>query len=337
MRRIKAIKTENGIAPDWPAGKAFPPSDENIEGVECNGEEYIIYETGDVLPESLKPRLHILRKELTDDLVVWRYMDFAKLYSLVTKSALFFTPGIMLRNQEPYELRMPVTRARAESDALAASYKLQFPGDTKGLERIMRSEQQSVDRVLYSVGISCWHINERENDALWKVFVGDREGVAIKTTIGALRQSLNCRRRSISADRVEYIDYQTEDYKNHPNASGYEQIYHKAKFFEYEREFRLAYSFGRSLQEFEIGKAFRERADPEEVDAVTRTLAAERDAFLRTGPFVPVDLNILIQGIVISPGAGSWFSELVESLINERLRDGFRVSRSVVRKWPGGQ
>lgn len=334
MRRIKAIKTESGIAPDWPAGQSFPPNDENVEGVVCNGEEYLIYETGDELPDSIKPKLHILRPELLDETVLWRYMDFPRLYSLITKSALFFTPGVILRSQEPYELRVPTALANANREAWTAIYQQQFPDDPERVKEFQRLDQMGEDSLLYHWGISCWHINDRENNALWKVFVGNKEGVAIKTTIGALRRSLNCRGHYITADRVEYIDYDREGYKPHPNATGYEQIFHKARFFEYEHEFRVACMLERNFPGFELDSFLLANGSPERIQEEKKYLKDQGESFLRTVPFVPVDLNALIHEVVVGPGSGTWFYDLVATLVTNHLTAEIPIHPSIVNQWP---
>ena len=44
MKKIKAIQKENGLVPESPLPK------ENVRMIVCTGEEYIIFEQGDVLP-----------------------------------------------------------------------------------------------------------------------------------------------------------------------------------------------------------------------------------------------------------------------------------------------
>src|ERR1017187_2968717 len=41
--------------------------------------------------------------------------------------------------------------------------------------------------------ISCWHENEGESVAMWKLYVSGREGVAIKTTVGRLERALTAK------------------------------------------------------------------------------------------------------------------------------------------------
>lgn len=332
MRRIKAIKTETGVAPDWPAGQNFPPNDPNVEGVVCTGEEYIIYETGDELPESVRPKLHVLR-DLPDDTALWRYIDFARLYSLVAQRALYFTPAYMLRDLEPYELRVPVSISSSNRDAWISSYKQHFPDDPDGISVFERFQQSAEDSLLYGLGISCWHVNSDENSALWQIYVPNTSGVAIKTTLGRLKQGINCRRRYITADIVEYIDYFSEGYKAHPSAIGFEQIYHKAKFFEYEREFRLAYRYDRNLKEFEMSEQALQVASPKQSQEMRDQLHLQREDFLRTGPYVPVEPTVLISEIVVSPHAGSWFFQLVAGLIRTNVSPDIPVRRSAVGAW----
>jgi hypothetical protein len=55
--------------------------------------------------------------------------------------------------------------------------------------------------------------------------------------------------RIITGDRVEYIDYETDTFKHHPSAVGFELEFHKAKFFEYEAEFRMVLYFNEDVRE----------------------------------------------------------------------------------------
>lgn len=278
MKRISAIKSGDVIRPDWPTDQNWPPNDANIEGVTCNGDEYIIYETGDELPEAIRPKLHVLR-DLPDDLLLWRYLDFPRLYSLVRNKALYFTPGYVLRDLEPYELRAPVRLVESNRSEWIRAYEQQFPGDTEGSRLFDSTLALSEDSLLYGLGFSCWHINEVENNGLWQVFVPNG-GVAIKTSLGRLKNSLDCRKRYISADTVEYIDHRISGYQPHPSAIGFEQIYHKATFFEYEKEFRLAYRFDRDLREFTLSDSAVKAMSPREIEVVEQHLKCGTRCFL---------------------------------------------------------
>lgn len=329
MRKIKAIRTNQEIRPDLKPGEGFPPNDENVEGVICTGDEYIVYETGDELPDSIKPKLRLLSEGLADDICLWRYMDFTKFYSLLSKRALYFPPGELLRSVEPYELRTPISllqRMRKSADAV------QNPPNA----RVDEFEWESSDERhhLEDIGILCWHVNNEENNALWKIYVGSGQGVAIRTTLGAIRKSLQYRRRTISGGLVEYIDYEYDTYIRIGSSSGYERIFHKAKFYEYEREFRMMYYFPDTLGKFKLHPETEALMDPIDLKMWKADAVVRREGFLQSVPFVPADLELLIHEVVVSPGSGSWFLQLVQSLVMEKISSAVTVRASKVDRWP---
>src|SRR5262249_52953837 len=100
------------------------------------------------------------------------------------------------------------------------------------LERLQRDRKALRGRVF----LNCWHMNEYESAAMWKVYLRSNEGVAIQSTFGRLISCLGRERRfSIYIGRVAYIDYRTGVI---PESSEYEPFLHKRKSFEYEREVR---------------------------------------------------------------------------------------------------
>ena len=56
--------------------------------------------------------------------------------------------------------------------------------------------------------INSWHENETESDAMWKLYAGHGEGIAIRTTYHSLRESL-IGKEVVSIEKVEYVDYDT--------------------------------------------------------------------------------------------------------------------------------
>jgi hypothetical protein len=296
-------------APTDPREPLWDRNDENIlVTVAQEDGGYILYERGDDIPDQHKPKLLLLR-DIPDETVLWRYMDFAKLYSLIEQRAMYFTPARLLRDLEPYEFRLPLELASPEGE------DPREPG------------------YLDSKGISCWSMCRHENNALWKVYVPNG-GVAIKTNLGKIKSALDYGRRSITGDLVEYIDHATEGFKPHPSAVGFELVYHKANFYRYEEEFRLSLSLKHSLREFEPSKSFLSTPPSAMKEAALERMRLARSEFLRAGPLVPVDLNALIQEVIISPGVGVWFADLVKNLIGKISTD-IPIRASAVDTWPG--
>ena len=85
-------------------------------------------------------------------------------------------------------------------------------------------------RTLYYV--SCWHVNEKMNMEMWKLYANNPESVAICTTFGKLRAELPA---YVDIGLVRYIDYSKECL---PTLNMFEYITHKNKCFELEKELR---------------------------------------------------------------------------------------------------
>ena len=56
--------------------------------------------------------------------------------------------------------------------------------------------------------VSCWHENERDSAAMWKLCVSGRDGVALKTTVGKLGCALVTRKPTIGRAAYKDSEYQ---------------------------------------------------------------------------------------------------------------------------------
>jgi hypothetical protein len=55
--------------------------------------------------------------------------------------------------------------------------------------------------------ISCWHQNDGESAAMWKLYLKIDEGIALQTSFGILHGELSRSARLIHLGRVRYCDY----------------------------------------------------------------------------------------------------------------------------------
>jgi hypothetical protein len=332
VRSIKAKWTEQGKVPDLPDGERFPEiGDPHVFGI-CTGDnEWIIYETEDELPAASQERFRLLR-DLPDDLPLWRYMDFPRLYYLVSQQSLHFTPTYILREAEPYEFRLPNTL----QDQLRQRFYYEFESASWFNDPAMQKHYLDAiidprEGELFSTGISCWHINETENNALWSTYTPGG-GIAIKTTLGRLKASLDCGRRHVLADIVEYIDYRTEGFVKHPSAEGFEPYFHKAKFFEYEKEFRLMCRFDANVSNFLI-QTIRRDTDYDPTREVDNEYLLEGRRNLKAAVAFPVNLSTLICDVVIGPPLGMWLRDLIVDLLKPILSSGTPIRASDISRW----
>lgn len=134
--------------------------------------------------------------------------------------------------------------------------------------------------------ISCWHMNEHESAAMWKLYSSSSEAVCIRSTYRRLRLSLP---QSVFVGEVNYINYESQVFSI-DNAFNF--IMHKRLSFAHERELRAIFWEMDGTPEAEPLKAQIEPG----------------------GIAIAVDLPALIEAVYISPAAAPWFAKLVEAM-----------------------
>ena len=174
-------------------------------------------------------------RQPADNDVLWRYMRLSTFMSLLEKQCLHFS--FLSEQADGHEGRMTEASKRIVEDV----YKNPHKAD------VVASNSDQAIRGL--VTINCWTLIEQEHMRCWETYVGKGYlGVAIKTTWGNLKNSLNHVRlgRTVSAGMVRYEGKNETRFGTvHPNESGgvtvyAQQAYLKEPRYEWEQEFRLS-------------------------------------------------------------------------------------------------
>lgn len=246
---------------------------------------------------------------LNDDVQIWKYMDWASFTSLVLNKRLMFRRASFFKDY--YDTYVDLDKESIDSlvyafkqlkdqpdNFLNISYtenctnckneedRILFGG--KPIQPFYRGEKISFELTheglpitISDVTYCCsWHENNKENYALWKIYLGNHpEGVAIKTSVGNLRNILNVRPNSdFYIGRVNYDSKKINIFKD--KESNHTIILRKKEEYVYEQEIRL-YTI-----------------DEKHLD-----------------PFFYLQLsNIedLVKGLWVSPFVGNWFFEDVK-------------------------
>lgn len=155
-----------------------------------------------------------------DNDIIWRYMDFTKLLSILEKNALFFSRADKLVDSFEGSVSIPTADLRLKP----------LPEDVFiGLD-ISNIEARQI------VGINSWHLNNDESAAMWKLYVRGDNGIAIQSRFHRLKNCFNnYKDEEIRIGKIKYIDYQA-DYM--PDGNVYYPFLYKRKSFEYEKELR---------------------------------------------------------------------------------------------------
>jgi hypothetical protein len=220
-----------------------------------------------------------VNREIKDDVILWRYLSFAKYIDLLTKSTLWFS-------------RIDLLGDRFEGSTTHASYQLwkklfQESIPNNHLPSVLDQLASNRKQITGFAYASCWHECDSESMLMWRTY-SDKNGIAIRTTFGDLKQSI-VSDKSIFANRVQYLNYDDGgDLLDDTNL--FSRISSRPNYLSYEKEVRLAF-----LNPFETNKA---------VD------------FSNLEPGVPISINLksLINVSIIRPEADIWISELLSEI-----------------------
>lgn len=143
---------------------------------------------------------------------------------------------------------------------------------------------------------------------MWRLYCGERGGVALQTTFDRLEQSVKA--EPILAGKIQYADYDTVPAFD----EGLDHVMYKRDGFAFEQEVRLL------------------KADQDHYDKLCNGTVQEK-----LPPCLPIPWNIVatIDRILVSPYADDWYIDAVLEAV--RLADkelGARVAWSSLRKLP---
>jgi hypothetical protein len=231
---------------------------------------------------------------------IWRYMDFSKYVDLLTTNELHFT------------------RADKLEDIFDCSY---VPFINEISRRLFSENPYTKKQTLrindfcrLFVYLNCWHINDVESAALWKLYSENKcETIAIKSTFGKLKYEICQSRNDVYFSKVRYDpEHAGTPVPNNPTAKSYtgaEKIIYKRKSFEHEKELR-AFIYN---AEDEI-RAMESKNEVEQ-------LKIQHPDCIR----IKIKPSNLIEMVYVSPLATDLFVELVKKVSGD-LKD--RVLKS---------
>ncbi len=174
---------------------------------------------------SLEERLQhgTFRQPADSAIKVWRYMDLPKFIWLLTQQKL----------------------ALPRLDTLADPHEGALTGKTVAwIERYIQEHQlktgwQELSKhfrdTLHQAFVSCWHANEHESEAMWRLYCGMHGGVAVQTSYAQLAESLRNHSEAYIGC-VNYIDYDSDAIHE---ANLFAPVMHKRVAFSHEREVRV--------------------------------------------------------------------------------------------------
>ena len=216
--------------------------------------------------------------------IIWRYIDFTKFVDLLLNEQLFFNRSDNF--EDPYE----------------GIFRLKDYENTKQFW----SDEELTKKFYF---LNCWHINNHQSDAMWKIFLDTKNGIAIKSSVKSLIESLKVSEDDVYIGEVYYRNYDEVTFdelmfekqnKIGGRGGSLNQFSYKRISFEHEKELRLFHI------DMPIPHAIKSGIPREPL----------------THKNIKIDIKSMISEIVIAPFAEIWFKDLVEKII---FKSGFNL------------
>jgi hypothetical protein len=216
---------------------------------------------------------------------LWRYMNLSQFLWMLSERAIYFSTLAEL--EDKWEGALPAGFLEILLTEMVSSERFEDLKKRTGDDAVFRSRLTSSLRSMIS-GLqeghrfSCWHENNVESVAMWKLYTRGIDGVAIQTTSTRLHECLS----SLPNSGFWYVYYSDHepDYADRSFTRVVEAMFVKRRSFEHEREVRAILL----PQKLDPGKA-------------ERMALGQSDGVWPSGGVVRVNIARLIERIVVSP------------------------------------
>lgn len=232
-------------------------------------------------------KTHPSCSEPSSESPLWRYMDLSKYVSLLSRRQLFFCSAAKF--EDPFEGEL----TRRTKDDLREWYMSDIPKSNRTKEHLDQA-QKNLDnyvgfmkRLKQFTTLSCWHQNNDENFAMWKIYSNWNSGLAVVTNFERARAAFKNAKEAVYGGLVNYIA-EEKDIVNPGNT--FNHFMAKRRQFAFEREVRFIHEISEE------------------------TVAANEPVDGSTGVYIDVDLVALIDKIYVAPQAGNWFRDSIGDL-----------------------
>jgi len=225
-----------------------------------------------------------------DEIKIWRYLPLPKFIDLLHSRTIFFTRADLLRGEDKSEgsslTNVDLAAIKIFDELNKQNIKVPHPNIpdvslNNLIEMTKKTHLVSEEQLIKKYFINCWHMNDHENFAMWKIY-SEPFGVCVQSTYSSLTASFSDPQYSfhkqpkIYVGEVKYIDWDNDSI---PKNNGFWPFMHKKREFKYENELRCV-------------------------------VWEHEKSIVKIG----IDLDRLIHNIYINPYTPPWFNYVISGL-----------------------
>lgn len=230
-------------------------------------------------------------------------MCFSKFISLLDKKALYFCRSDKLEDKlEGTHSKKSINNENEILEIISRDIDAGSPSLPKEIINSIKQHDKTATFIRRNIRkfsfINCWCISEHESAAMWKLYLKNEEGVAIKSTVNQLREVLKAYQKLPAyIGQVQYVDFKSFSFSM-PLEPQIFPFFFKRKSFEHEKELRVLIS-----------------VVPKKGNNLDLSLLKETPK--EPGLCFPTNLDTLINKVVVPETSKEWFKELVQSVLSK--------------------
>ena len=114
------------------------------------------------------------------------------------------------RYADPFECSTPVK----EIEFRRREWLRKTNNNLQETEKHIQNDSKFFQRVKKATVVNCWHMNESESDAMWRIYLKTNEGVSIQSNFLRIEKAFENTTENICASKVRYIDYKKDIWYN---------------------------------------------------------------------------------------------------------------------------
>ena len=233
--------------------------------------------------------------ELDRDQKLWRYIDLAKFVNMIENQKLWLARADTFDDQRegffPDEM-MTIMKSLYE--------KFQKESNQ---ESAVRDANDFQDYLRRNTFISCWHINNDENMAMWALYGNRTTGLAIQTTVGLLEKNI----KQMNIEPVTELERENR-YRSKPHSFHFKKVRYKHAE---DVKGQLDYSKPFFIKRPHFAHEQEARICLNNYSATNPTKDTPK------GYKLNININELIETIIIHPDSPDWFMGVIKSIVNK--------------------
>lgn len=234
-------------------------------------------------------------KKMSDDLKLWRYMDLTKFLELIIHQSLYFNRSDNFEDKHEGELNYK-----------AREWLKQNPFN-QAMEKPINSNPEKCKYF-----INCWHQNDYESAAMWKLYGVIPDAIAITTNLRSLAQILP---ENISIKKVTYYNDRDSSDINNLDLTQENLFTRKRGAFIHENEYRAIYHY--------------EKIEDSNIPPEASWVNKDKEPI---GINFKINISQLIKTVYISPYASPLLNPIIENILKKYQLDGIKVINSDLYK-----